>query len=163
MATRKSWFREGDWFTVPLRRGAHAIGLVARADKRGDSFLGYYFPSWVSGADGIPVTALLTPRDAVLIAASGSYGFRSGTWKIFASPQFLDREKWPIPAFTRIDPSGDVHCETYGDDDVLLPIPARDGDLSPTFTMSVVKGTLLDAAAVEDALWYQLRDKILGG
>jgi hypothetical protein len=163
MRKRKPWFKEGDWFTVPLRRDAHAIGLVARADKRGDSFLGYYFPSAASEGDGSEPIDLLTPRDAVLVAASGSYGFRSNTWKVFASVSPLDYTKWPIPKFIRIDPSGHKQYETYGDDDVLLPIPTDDNTMNPMIPTAAIKDTLLDAAAVEDALWYRLRNRILGG
>lgn len=104
----------------------------------------------------------LTPRDAVLVSASGSYGFNSNSWTIVGSSPSWDRERWPIPVFSRVDPAGRNHHETYGDDDVLLPIPAHNAIVSPMIPASAVEGGLLDAAAVEDSLWYRLRRKLTG-
>jgi hypothetical protein len=119
-------FKEGDWFTVPLRREQHALGLVARRDRHGDSFLGYYF---APANDGVPCQdyiAQLRPQDALLVGASGTYGFNHGTWKMICSSNNWDRNAWPIPVFVRTDSGNTKHLETYADEDVLLPIPAGD-------------------------------------
>jgi hypothetical protein len=160
---KKRRFSEGDWFTVPLRRGARALGLVARVDKRGVSFLGYYFAPLGSDAYSMERLEQLTPRDAILIAASGSAGFTSNTWQVVASAPLWDRKRWPIPKFTRVDGVGRMHYETYGDDDVLLPIPADDAAVTSMIPTSAIESALFDAGAVEDYLWYRLRDRIIGG
>jgi hypothetical protein len=163
MGKRRRLFREGDWFIVPLRRDAYSIGLVARADRGGNAFLGYYFPPVLAGTAFSERLRALNPRDAVLISASGNFGFKSGTWKIIPSPTAWDRSRWPIPTFVRIDPSGNRHHETYGDEDVLLPIPAGDGVTSQLIPAAAVRGGLLASGAVEDALWDRLRDRVTSG
>jgi Immunity protein 26 len=159
MGRKETLFSEGEWFIVPLRSGAHAIGLVARADKRGASFLGYYFPATEPGAYDMERLNRLTPSDAVLVSASGSFGFITKTWTVIGKSHAWSRERWPIPVFRRVDLAGRERYETYGDDNILLPIPATDAVTTPTISGSVVGDGLLDAAAVEDALWYKLRDR----
>lgn len=99
MPRRNPIFKEGDWFTLPLKRGYNALGLVARVDRRGHSFLGYYFPH--PDLDVQPER--LSPRDAALICASGDYGFAHDAWKVIRSSEDWRRENWPIPCFERID------------------------------------------------------------
>jgi hypothetical protein len=158
---KKRAFREGDWFSVPLRHEKHALGLVARVDRRGDSFLGYYFVPGVSRENDVKLTETVSARDAILIAASGAYGLTHNLWSIFASSPQWSRRDWPIPVFQRTDMAGRTFLETYGDDNVLLPIPAKIQPLDPRIPAAAVESGLLDAGAVEDVLWYKLRDRLM--
>ncbi len=161
MAKKKLAFSEGDWFNVPLRRGKHAIGLVARKDRGGDAFLGYYFPPGDPDETAEQMAARLTPSNAVLICASGTYGLRHELWRMLGSATWR-RSDWPIPVFQHTNAFGQTFLETYGDEDVLLPIRVQFRVVDPRIPAHVVKGGLLDAGAVEDALWDRLRSQLLG-
>jgi len=126
-------------------------------DRRGDSFLGYYFAPTQDPETEAHRVDVLTPRDAVLISASGSYGFNNGSWKIIGSSKDWSRDAWPIPRFVRTDLAGRRHYETYLDDEILLPIPADESSPNPLVPQGAVEGGLLDAAAIEESLWQRLK------
>lgn len=141
---------------VPLRNEINAIGLVARVDRHGDSFLGYFFPS-PSGKPQLDDVAEFRPQDAILIGATGVYGLRHGIWQVIGSAISWDRNDWPIPIFSRIDFAGAQHIETYGDDDVLLPMPAKDCELDQRIPKPAIHAGLMDAGFAENALWDFLK------
>ena len=67
------------------------------------------------------------------------------------------------PIFTSVVLAGRTRHETYGDDNALLPNPVHhDAVVRPMIPASALKDGLLDAGAVEDSLWYRLRERIAG-
>jgi hypothetical protein len=159
LSKKSTIYKEGDWFAVPLRRGKHALGLVARKDRRGDSFLGYYFAPDGLGETAEELASRLTAQKAVMVSASGAYGLVHRLWRVFGRSNW-NRDEWPIPVFQRTDMSGRTFLETYGDEDVLLPIPAQIQVLDPRIPAASVKSGLLDAGAVEETLWQRLRNQL---
>jgi hypothetical protein len=59
--------REGDWFAFPLGDAGYAVGLIARAPKRGDVLFGYFFGPLRSELPSAMDVESLTPSDAVLL------------------------------------------------------------------------------------------------
>jgi hypothetical protein len=56
---------------------------------------------------------------------------------------------------------GQTFLETYGDDDVLLPIRVSLQAIDARVPINAVKGGLLAAGAVEESLWNSLRDRLM--
>ena len=133
--------REGQFFLLPVERGQFAIGLIARAPRRGGVVLGYFFGPRRSSP---PDTAWLNgvgPQQAVLAARLKDAPLFRGEWQLLGSLLAFDRSQWPVPAFHRFDgsitfvPGGsnvsDWRVE-YGDDNLIMPLnekPAEGADL----------------------------------
>jgi hypothetical protein len=116
--TMKLPYKEGTWFAVPLRDSGFAIGLVARATRRGGVILCYFFgPNRTS----VPSLADVEPlrRDDALCAWSiGNLHFIEGKWPIIGESTSWSREEWPMPQFIRReDFSGRAWRVYYSDQD----------------------------------------------
>lgn len=91
--------REGDWFAVPLGEAGYAVGLVARAAKRGDTLFGYFFGPLRAELPSMEEFDGLTPSDAVLVTRFEDEALESGDWPILASTDAWERDAWPMPEF----------------------------------------------------------------
>jgi hypothetical protein len=102
MARRKRPYKEGDWFSVPLENGGYGLGIVARANGAG-CILGYFFGPRRGEVSSEEDTLDLTCCEAVLVAVVGDLGILEGKWPIVCGPCNWDRERWPVPAFGKVD------------------------------------------------------------
>lgn len=98
-------YSEGTAFLVPLRRGAYARGVVARASPKGKVLLGYFFGPRLT-APGNVMLGDLDASNAVLRVIFGDLGLIKGEWRIRGRIPHWDRSKWPMPDFVRRDPLG---------------------------------------------------------
>jgi hypothetical protein len=123
-------YREGQFFLLPVERGAFAVGLVARAPPRGGVLLGYFFgprrraapvAEWLNG---------LQPQQAALVCRFKDAALYRGDWRMLALLPSFNRAAWPVPAFHRFDgsvthvPGNDAVTDwrvEYGDDNLILP------------------------------------------
>jgi hypothetical protein len=96
-------YSEGTAFTVPLRNGGYARGVVARAAPDGKVLFGYFFgPKLESPEDA--ATDDLKPEHAILSVIFGDLGLINGEWNIVESLPNWDRNLWSMPDFVRRDP-----------------------------------------------------------
>lgn len=93
-------YREGTWFAVPLRKGGFAVGIVARANKRGCLICYFYEPRRNSVPTLLEVESL-KPQDAIRKLQAGDLGLIEGSWPIIGHSKSWDRVDWPIPIFIR--------------------------------------------------------------
>lgn len=118
MGKRKLPYKEGDWFAVPLREGAYALGLIARSSSKGKVLFGYFFGPMRRTLPCIADTKSLTPADAVLIGMFGDLDLFSGRWPLLGSAVPWNRSAWPMPFFVRTDSvSGKCKLIEYSEDD----------------------------------------------
>jgi hypothetical protein len=118
MARRKLPYKEGDWFSVPLRNGGFAVGLIARARRTGKILFGYF---WGPKRDQLPKSEELQhlqPQEAVFMCRFGDLGLMNRKWEIIESSQVWQRGNWPMPPFVREDCiSGKKKKIYYAEDD----------------------------------------------
>jgi hypothetical protein len=134
-------YREGQFIHVPVERDTYAIGVLARAPRRGGVLLGFFFgprrstplpTQWLRG---------MTAPNAVLACRFKDTRVFRGEWKVLGQVEPFVRAEWPVPLFHRYDGSGthtpqndvieDWRVE-YGDDNMIVPVSetvARGADL----------------------------------
>lgn len=98
-------YSEGSVFLVPLKEGAYARGVVARASNEGKGLLGYFFGPSILSMDAVPLDDL-HPATAIMRVIFGDLGLINGEWPILGTVPNWDRSKWPMPNFVRRDPLG---------------------------------------------------------
>lgn len=110
-------YSEGAVFLVPLSRGGHARGVVARSGKGGKILFGYFFGPRILQADTTSLCDLM-PSKAILRVHFGDLGLIKGEWPVVGQLPDWNRSEWPIPDFVRREDFTDrawrVH---YSDDD----------------------------------------------
>lgn len=149
-------YSEGDWFTVPLRQGGVALGLVSRADGHG-GVIGYFFgpkrwhPVRLDDAIG------LSTRDALRVMQFGDLGLLGRmpeTWPILGRLSDWDRDRWPLPDFCRRDISGKAYRVVYSDEN--LAGPQSEVEISDEECDKLPRDALSGAGAVERVLTHLL-------
>jgi len=81
MARRKRPYTEGDWIAVPLTGGGFAVGVVARANRKG-GLLGYFFGSRYQTLPSVASVAGHRAEDAILVRIFGDLGLIDGRWPV---------------------------------------------------------------------------------
>lgn len=147
--------QEGDWFSVPLKEGGYALGVVARKGKKG-VLLGYFFGPIRSRLPALEAARALSADEAVLVEIFGDLYLRRQMWPVLGKLSSWDREKWPMPLFGRTDDmSGRAWKIVYSDDPSAAPTVIPCG---PEEASRYRKDGLSGAGAVEVELTEILRD-----
>ena len=111
-------YTEGTWFAVTLTGGGFGVGVVARATKKGPVILVYLFGPKRETVPSLSEVAGLDPSAAVAVLRIGDLHLIDGTWPILGRSPTWQRERWPMPLFTRKPPF--INHELviqYSDDD----------------------------------------------
>ena len=114
MMAKKKPYTLGTWFSVPLRSGGYAKGVVARIGRKGILF-GYFFgPKLDRKPTAIPEN--ICSKGHVLYGQFGDNGLIKGEWNIVGvDPNWKD-EDWPMPPMIRVDEhAGIALMSTYDD------------------------------------------------
>jgi hypothetical protein len=97
-------YTEGTWFAVTLDRGGFAVGVVARATKKGPVILVYLFGPKRETVPSLAEVAGLDPSMALKAIRIGDLHLIDGKWPILGRLPEWQRESWPMPMFTRSPP-----------------------------------------------------------
>lgn len=118
MATRtKLPYAEESVFTIPLRNGGFARGVVARASPKGKVLFGYSFGPRLPSTANVPIDDLRAV-DSILRLRSGDMGLIQGQWQVCGTIPRWNRSEWPMPDFVRREPiSNRVWLVQRSDDD----------------------------------------------
>jgi hypothetical protein len=167
-------YHEGQFFLLPVERGAYAVGLIARAPARGGVLLGYFFGPRRSQAPGEQFLRGLHPQQATLVCRFKDTALYRGDWKLLCSLDNFERASWPVPAFHRFDgsvthvPGNDAVQNwkvEYGDDNLIVPVreaAAHGADLKLAQDIAYDPGLLADtvgnqvkdtAPTADDSTW----------
>lgn len=140
-------YEEGTWFAVPLRSGGYGVGVVARATKKGEVLLGYFFGPRRGAVPPLDDVSTMRPEDAVYVVRFGDLALIKGEWPIIGRSSAFDRRCWPMPSFVRRDElSGRAWQVEYAVDDpneVVSETPISSGDAA------LERDAVLGAGAVE--------------
>jgi len=140
-------YQEGSWFSVPLRNGGHAVGLVVRCSREGKVILSYLFGPKRPGRASLGEVERLTPSDAIKALRIGDLGLMNGEWPIIGQTANWQRSAWPMPRFIRRDELSQRAWYSYYSEDnpaeLLKDEPAAWG------ASSVDRDSVLGAGAVE--------------
>jgi hypothetical protein len=98
-------YSEGSIFTVPLRNGGYARGVVARAGPEGKVLFGHFFGPKLNSLDEVNLENI-EPEKSILSAIFGDLGLINGEWRIIGSMPNWQRSAWFMPDFVRRDPIG---------------------------------------------------------
>jgi hypothetical protein len=115
-------YGEGDWFTVPIGKLGHAVGLVARKPRRGTLFLGYFFGP---ARRTVPVQEeldRLAATDAVFVCRLRDNALHRGLWRVVGKKERWRHKDWPMPRFLRREGlSGKTIRIEYDADNLTTP------------------------------------------
>ena len=114
MSKRKLPYHEGDWCSIPLGAGGFALGLIARANGKGQLFAFFYGPRRPNPPK-MEDTLGLKPADAVLHAMCNDLGLINRHWRFIGRPAVWDRFDWPLPLLLERDPEGMPQAVQYDD------------------------------------------------
>jgi hypothetical protein len=135
---------EGQFFLLPVERGQYAVGLIARAPRRGGVLLGYFFGPRRIEEPSMQWLNARIPSQAVLVCRFKDTPLFRGEWRLLGSLAGFDRARWPVPAFHRFEgsvtyiPGGSSVTDwrvEYADDNMVMPqaeAPAQAADLKLT-------------------------------
>lgn len=113
----KRTYSEGTWFAVPLQRKAGiAVGVVARAAKKGKILLGYFFGPCRQVMPRLDEVEKLLPNQTIRIAHVSALGLIQGDWPIIGNSKLWRRSDWPTPVFVRREPIGNRTWRVYYSD-----------------------------------------------
>ena len=131
-------YTEGTWFAVTLTDGGFGVGVVARATKKGPMILAYLFGPKHEAVPPLSEVVGLDPSAAVAVLRIGDLHLVDGTWPILGRSTTWQRERWPMPLFTRKPPfikyelviqySDDDPSRTVSQTKVPLGTSAHDAD-----------------------------------
>jgi hypothetical protein len=138
-------YQESSIFSVPLRGGGFARGVVARMRPRGRILLGYFFGPRTTSPNQLPDSFF--PQSAILVGMFGDLHLIDGRWDVLGAIGDWRQEDWPIPEYR-----GVPHELVLYDDD-LTPRIYR----SRIATPDLPSDSLMGAGAVEIKL-----DRLLG-
>jgi hypothetical protein len=148
-------YREGQFFLLPIQRGAYAVGLIARAPARGGVLLGYFFGPRRSHAPDVDWLNARLPGQALMVCRFRDAALSRGEWTLLSVLPGFNRKAWPVPAFHRFDgsvtsvPGNDAVQDwrvEYGDDNLILPLaetPAHGPDLKLADDVACDPGLLI--------------------
>jgi hypothetical protein len=96
-------FKEGTWFAVPLSRKSFAVGRVARLSREGVIILAYIFRPARNALATLAEVEHLEPCEACKIFRMSGIGLIDRSWPIIGDSARWERDRWPIPDFSRKD------------------------------------------------------------
>jgi hypothetical protein len=96
-------YKEGTLFSIPLRGGGYAVGVVARTSSRGKIVLTYLFGPTRKTVPKADELNNLRPSDALRVARVGDLSLNDKTWPTIGHLQNWKREEWAMPPFVRRD------------------------------------------------------------
>lgn len=134
--------QEGQFFLLPVERGQFAVGLIARAPRRGGVLLGYFFGPRRQLEPSNEWLFARTPQQSILVGRFKDSPIFRGEWRLLSVMPNFSRAVWPVPAFHRFEGSvtyvpgastvTDWRVE-YSDENMVTPVnekPAEGADLS---------------------------------
>ena len=149
-------YREGTWFAIPLRHGGFAVGLVARATRKGPLFLAYLFGPRRESIPAFADVSGLDSSSAIKVARVGDLYLVNGKWSVLGQLPDFQRSAWPFPDFVRSEEiARRSWIVRYADDDpgrVVAEVPVAFGG------SSLEPDTLFGAGAMEVTLTRILGD-----
>jgi Regulator of ribonuclease activity B/Immunity protein 26 len=143
-------YSEGIWFAVPLDSGGFGVGIVARATKKGPVILVYLFGPKREAVPSLSEVAGLDPSAAVTVLRIGDLHLIDGTWPILGRSPTWQRERWPMPLFTRKPPF--INHELviqYSDDDPSWPALPEGLPQGVRYSLYIPKRKKADALAAQ--------------
>lgn len=147
-------FREGDFFSVSLRRGGFGIGLLARQPRRGTVVLGYFFGPRRPLSDLTDELHALKPADAQMVCRFKDTALHRGLWRVVGTAKNWDRAQWPVPPFLRKEGlSGKGIRIEYDGDNLMVPLREVEA--------GVTDGTLPDDVVFDEERLVEVLDRIL--
>lgn len=150
-------YREGDWFAVPLPRGAYAAGLVARRPKRGTIILGYFFGPPRKTIPTIRELGGIRAEHVNLVRRVKDTALHGAEWRVLGQSEPWHREAWPVPVFYRREGlSGRGIRVEYDDDNLTTPAREAAARLSDA---SLPEDAVLDEAQLVELLARLLSEK----
>ena len=111
---------EGSVFTIPLRSGGFARGVIGRVGDGGVLFCYFYGPKLKTIEDAC-IDNSLAPHRHLLWGQCGDLGLQKGEWVLIGSISNWSRKNWILPQFLRLDEhSGKAFISSYHEDTLSL-------------------------------------------
>lgn len=138
-------YPEGTIFSIPLRQGGFARGIVARVNAKAACVFGYFYgPKLLSPFEG--GVSEIIPENAIISLVFGDLGLIKREWQIVGQLPNWNREEWGMPDFVRRDPIGKRAWRVrYSDHDPSLVL----GEAPVDFNVSLPENCSWGYGAVE--------------
>jgi len=148
---KRLFYKEGDWFALPLERGGFVVGRITRMAKTGKVLLGYFFGPRRDVIPNAKELENLLPKEAIAIYRFGDLDLYEGRWSVISNTKSWHRKEWPIPTFVRSEePLVERYwLVQYSDDDLYTPFERQ---ISKEEAQSLDEDSLYGSGAVEIAL-----------
>lgn len=144
---RKINYSEGDCFSIPLRNGGYALGVVARMDGDGIVF-SYFFGPKIDEFVDLNINDL-SPKKAILSGQVGDLGLLNLEWKVIGKIPNWSRKEWAMPSFLRFDEGDSIGFLSKYDENTLKFISELKIQLSKINTRDFPKDSLMGYGFVE--------------
>jgi len=96
-------YAEGNLFSIPLKNGGYAVGVISRVGVGGRILFGYFFGPKRNDILDSDSLQSIEPKDAVLIGRFGDLGILNGSWRIIGTLNSWNRDLWFTSRFIRVD------------------------------------------------------------
>lgn len=149
----KANYCEGTWIAVPLKRGGFALGVIARATKRG-ALLCYFFGPRREVLPSLEDARSLRPEEAVRVIRAGDLHLLEAKWPILGELSEWNRSEWPVPRFVRRDPLSKRAWRVELSEKDLLTVVR---ETSEPYDSSLEENSIYGAGAAEIMLDKHLR------
>jgi len=144
---KKMNYSEGDCFSIPLREGGFARGVVARMDGNGIIF-GYFFGPKIAEFSDVHVGDLRSDK-AIFTGQFGDLGLLNEEWKVIGRVADWSRERWPMPSFLRFESGASTGFLSEYDDESLKCIREQEVQLSRINVEDFPKDSVMGYGFVE--------------
>jgi hypothetical protein len=155
---KKINYSEGDCFSIPLREGGFARGVVARMNEEGIVF-GYFFGPKIEEFTGLYVDDL-RPEQAILSGQFGDLGLLNEEWKVIGKVPDWSRGRWAMPSFLRFNEGVSTGFLSTYDEDSLKCINEKKIKLSEINVRDFPKDSVMGYGFVEIKLTKLLSTQI---
>jgi hypothetical protein len=108
--------------------------VLARTTGSGPAF-GYFFGPRRDLIPNSGDVGTIEPDSAIFVAMFGDLGLLEGTWPVIGLQSGWDRDRWPLPAFGRVDEAANKAWKVTNSDDLCVvaeqPWPVEDARQLP--------------------------------
>ncbi|MFY0639797.1 MAG: hypothetical protein JXR16_02045 [Bermanella sp.] len=145
MIAKKNNYIPGTWFSVPLRKGGYALGVIVSVGDKGVLY-GYFFKPKLTEIPN-KLAGSISLSECVLKAKFGHLGLSKGRWKIIEKDNEWAKKGWGVEPMVRLDEDASIGFISHYNESLRLISEEKHKISSDLYKYP--RDSLLGAGAVE--------------